>query len=389
MIGSKNGKVVAFIPVRGGSKSIPLKNIKPIAGKPLVQWVLEAASAASCIDEVVVATDSEQISATVKSLTLPKVRVVGRSVESATDAASTESALVEFCHESDCGSVFLIQATSPLLKSSDIEFAWQLYQKSEFRSVLSVVRQKRFIWDSADEVGIPANYDPQQRPRRQDFPGYLVENGALYLSSRADILRSKCRISSPVGLYEMGESSYYEIDEPSDWIIVEELLRCFEKRPLAKAAGQIRMFVMDCDGVLTDGGMYYSRAGEELKKFNTRDGKGIELLRKAGIKTVILTGENSESVLRRAEKLKIDEVVSGSIQKDQDLQALARKYNLSLSEIAYIGDDINDLPAIPHCGLTACPADANSLVQRAVDVVLDRKGGEGAVRAFVDMILGQ
>ena len=383
-----NNKVVAFIPVRGGSKSIPLKNIKKIAGKPLVQWVLEAAVNAECIDEVFVASDADEISSAVESMSLAKVKVIGRSPETATDIASSESALLEFCSAHDFDSVFFIQATSPLLTAEDIDSAWKTFQSGDYRSLLSVVRQKRFVWKKNDGSFVPVNYELNKRPRRQDFDGFWVENGAFYLSSRLDTLASCCRLTPPVGLCEMSEESYFELDELSDWLIVEKLLRHRREKLPRGRKSRIKMLVMDCDGVLTDAGMYYSESGEALKKFNTRDGKGIELLRDVGILTAILTGENSRSVIKRAEKLKIDELVLGSQMKDIDLKRIAAKYKLDLSEIAYIGDDINDLPAIELCGLTACPLDASLRVHEAVDIVLECKGGRGAVRAFADLILG-
>ncbi|MDH3982011.1 MAG: acylneuraminate cytidylyltransferase [Kiritimatiellaceae bacterium] len=386
MTNQTDNRVVAFIPVRGGSKSIPLKNIKKIAGKPLVQWTLEAAAAAKCIDAVYLATDSAEIRTIVEGLHIPKVTVMGRSPETATDQASTESALLEFCENQLFSHVYLIQATSPLLTAKDLDDAWQAYRNSDDDAVLSVVRQKRFLWESTADGVRPVNYDPASRPRRQDFDGHLVENGAFYVSSRERVLSSQCRISGRIGLYEMAEESYFEIDEPSDWVIVEGLL----KRSSAYSPpnlSNIQMLVMDCDGVLTDAGMYYGEHGEAFKKFNTRDGKGVELLRKAGLKTALLTGEDTPPAKRRAEKLQIDYVITGATDKAKDLQKLSELSGVDPAQMAYIGDDINDLPAIALCGFSACPGDAMSAVKAEVDVVLDVKGGDGAVRAFADLIL--
>lgn len=384
---SEQKRVVAFIPVRGGSKSIPLKNIKKIAGKPLVQWVVEAAAFAQCIDAVYVATDSAEIGSVVDSLGLPKVKVVGRSPETATDVASTESVLTEFCEGHKFNHLFLIQATSPLLTSKDLDGAWRSYSEGGYLSMLSVVRQKRFFWEMTEQGASPLNYEPLNRPRRQDFVGHLVENGAFYLSTREAVLTSQCRISGKVGLYEMSESTYYELDEPVDWHVVERLLR-EKKREQASGLGKIRMLAMDCDGVMTDAGMYYSPEGEVLKKFNTRDGKGIELLRASGVKAAIITGESSLFAQRRAEKLAIDYVVLGAKDKAGELLKVAEKSGISPEEIAYICDDVNDLPAIRLCGFSACPENAVGAVKDEVDMVLNVKGGEGAVRALADLLLG-
>jgi len=383
----EQGKVAAFIPVRGGSKSVPLKNVKIIAGKPLVQWVLEAAVNAACIDAVYVATDSGEIAQVVHSLNLSKVSVIGRSPETATDEASTESALIEFCHQYDFEQIFLIQATSPLLTSSDLQSGWREYQKTSFDSILSVVRQKRFVWRESETGAMPVNYDPLQRPRRQEFDGYLIENGAFYLSSRQSILSSECRISGRVGVSEMCAESYYELDEPADWAIVESFLE--NRQSSAADMTDIRMLVMDCDGVMTDTGMYYSETGEAFKKFSTRDGMAIELLRNAGLKSAIVTGENTLFAKRRAEKLKIDHVVLGAKDKKAELLSLSKKAGVKLTEIAYIGDDINDLSAMRLCGVTACPADAAKEVRETVDIVLKSRGGAGVVRELVELILSK
>lgn len=215
--------MVAFIPVRGGSKSIPLKNIRDFCGKPLVYWTAKAASDCDYIDRVYICTDSEKIKEVVHSIALPKVDVIGRNPHTATDIASTESAMLDFAYQYEFKNIVLIQATSPLLEKNDLNGACRKYIEGDYDSILSVVRQKRFIWkDNNDEV-LPMNYQPRKRPRRQDMNGYLVENGALYITSKEALLRTECRISGKIGAYEMPEKSYFEIDEPSDWNIMEML----------------------------------------------------------------------------------------------------------------------------------------------------------------------
>lgn len=147
---------VAFIPVRGGSKSIPLKNIKEFAGKPLVYWTLQAAVECEDIDKIFVATDSDRIKKIVLAFGFDKVEVIGRSSETATDAATTESAMLEFAEKYEFDNIVLIQATSPLLTAKDITSGIEALSHSD--SVLSVVRQKRFLWEQ-DEYAKPLNYD--------------------------------------------------------------------------------------------------------------------------------------------------------------------------------------------------------------------------------------
>lgn len=144
---------VAFIPVRGGSKSIPLKNIKSIGGRPLVYWTVKAACGCKYIDKVYIATDSDRIKDTVESFKtgveaelFSKVCVISRSAESASDTASTEFAMLEFAQNYEFDNIVLIQATSPLLGSNDLERGFAAFNEKGTDSVLSVVLQKRFHW---------------------------------------------------------------------------------------------------------------------------------------------------------------------------------------------------------------------------------------------------
>ena len=222
---------IAFIPVRGGSKSIPLKNIKPLCGKPLVYWTVQAACESHFIDKVFVSTDSKEIKRAVEGFkgeqaSFAKIEIVDRSVESATDTASTEFVMLEFSNAHSFDNIVLVQATSPLIQGADIDCGFRIFEKAGVDSVLSVVPQKRFNW-RVDDKGIahPSNYDVYNRPRRQDFDGYYVENGAFYITSREALLRTKNRLSGNIAICEMSEDTYFEIDEPSDWVISEALLK--------------------------------------------------------------------------------------------------------------------------------------------------------------------
>lgn len=220
-------KNVAFIPVRGGSKSIPLKNIKEIAGKPLVYWTIESAINCRDIDKVYISTDSDKIKTVVNQYEGPnkdKIKVINRSEETSSDTASTESAMLEFAERFDFENIILIQATSPLLTTKMLQEGIDKFKN--YDSIISLVEQKRFYW-AKDESGAvkPINYDYLKRPRRQEFDGYLVENGAFYITSKERLIKSKCRISGNVGACIMPEETYFEIDEISDWIIIENLLK--------------------------------------------------------------------------------------------------------------------------------------------------------------------
>lgn len=385
---------IAFIPVRGGSKSIPLKNIKKICGKPLVYWTIKAACDCAYIDKVYVATDSEIIKETVvdfstkEEIMNEKVELIGRSKESATDTASTEFAMLEFASKYIFDNIVLIQATSPLLTGSDIDRGFGIFQEDDTDSVLSVVKQKRFQWN-IDEQGYAysVNYDVYNRPRRQEFDGYYVENGAFYITSRDRLLTSQNRVSGNIRIVEMNEDSFFEIDELSDWIIVEALMKKKDIKK-KKEVPEIKMFLTDCDGCLTDGGMYYSEHGDELKKFNTRDGMAFTMLKQKGIITGIITGEAVELNRRRAAKLQTDILKMGCKDKVAAILELCEQYHVQPQNVAYVGDDVNDLEAVKLVGFSCCPADAVSQIKEASTYVANAVGGSGVIREIANLIVG-
>lgn len=382
--------VIAFIPVRGGSKSIPLKNIKPFCGKPLVCWNIEALEQCKEVDEIIVATDSDKIEETVASRHYNKTKVYRRSAENACDTASTESVMLEYLRYAQLRSddiFMLVQATSPLTETVHFTEALDMYEKGEYDSILTCVRNYRFFWN---EDGTSMNYDYRNRPRRQNFSGMLMENGAFYINTVGNILESGNRLSGHIGIYEMPEYTATEIDEPDDWIVLENLMRKHILSKHKEVKKTIKLFLCDVDGTLTDGGMYYSENGDELKKFNTRDGMGFQLLREAGIKTGIITSEDTKIVENRAKKLKVDFLYQGKRNggKLAVAKEICEQLCITLNEIAYIGDDVNCVELLEAVGMKACPMNACETVKKIAGIrVMTKNGGDGCVREFIEKIL--
>ena len=217
-------KNIALIPLRGGSKGIPRKNLKKINGIPLCSYAINAALKAERIHEVWVSSDDQEIINFVDH-NFPNVKIRVRPAEFATDTASTESVILDLINSNQFNpndQLILIQATSPLVSSKDLDAALLQLFKSEMNSLVSGVEFKRFLWKNN---GNPLNYDLYKRPRRQDFEGLFLENGAFYISNVETILRTKNRIEMPAQLFIMSDESGYEIDEVSDWLIVENLLK--------------------------------------------------------------------------------------------------------------------------------------------------------------------
>lgn len=151
-----------------------------------------------------------------------------------------------------------------------------------------------------------------------------------------------------------------------------------------KKIKKIKAVIMDCDGVLTDGGMYYSANGDELKKFNTKDGMAIKLLQERNFLTGIITGENNQAVQKRADKLHLDFLYMGIDNKLDTVLKICQTYNLKLEEIAYIGDDINDIEVLKSIGFAISPKDAEKSVKKYVDYVTKSKGGQGVIREITN-----
>ena len=210
----------ALIPLRIGSKGIHKKNIKKIGGKQLCEWVIQAACSAKHIGNVYVSTESSEISEIIDNLNLD-ITVISRPPELATDIASTESVMLHSLNYISSENLVTIQATSPLLSESDLDNACEQFIDQKNDSVLSAVRMKRFLWS---DDGKPLNYMPESRPRRQDFDGTFIENGAFYISNCGLLAETKSRLHGNIGIFEMSEDTFIEIDTPEDWSMVEKIM---------------------------------------------------------------------------------------------------------------------------------------------------------------------
>lgn len=376
----------AFIPLRGGSKSIPRKNIKLIAGYPLFYWSLKAALDSGSFDQIVVSTEDEEIKNVVNHYFPESVSVDQRPSHLAADDTSTEAVVLDYLKRSEADVFVLIQATSPLVSSEDFVKAKDYFIENKFDSMLSACEFKRFLWSND---GKPINYDPQSRPRRQEFDGAMLENGAFYFTKTSVYNEYKNRLGGKIGIFPMAEETAYELDEPVDWIIIEELLRAKKELKIREKLKKIKALVIDVDGTLTDGGMYYSESGEELKKFNTKDAKGLELLKKSGFEVCVITAEDSPRVHSRMKKMQVSKTdyFFGVKDKLPVLKQWCEMKGFNLENIAYAGDDLGDLECMTHSGFSLCPADSVDSIKKTSDFISNYNGGEAFIRRFIDKFL--
>jgi CMP-N-acetylneuraminic acid synthetase len=215
-----NSLSIALIPMRGGSKSIPKKNIIDLNGKPLFFWSISAAIASGCIDEIFVSSDSDEILTKVKEF-FPDVKLIKRPAHLAEDTTSTEAVVDHFNSLIAYDIMTLIQITSPLVKAEDFKQAHKKFEKDSLDSLFTGVHQKRFIW-SLDAK--PVNYNPAKRPRRQDFDGFVVENGAFYIFTKENYTKYSNRLGGKIGYHLMHENNLFELDESNDLQILKLLM---------------------------------------------------------------------------------------------------------------------------------------------------------------------
>lgn len=218
-------KSIGFVPARCGSKEIPMKNVKYFCGKPLIYWTLKALGDCPNIDEVVLATDCDQIENVCQQLDIDNLIVYRRTEASASDKAQTEQVMLEYIHAHSLAEddmLVLLQATSPFTTTHDVSQAINLIKEKGSDSLLSCARTHNFYWS---EDGKPINYDFTIRPMRQDFQGTLQENGAIYISYIRQILQSQNRLGGQISIYEMPEYTSLELDKPYDWTIAEAIMK--------------------------------------------------------------------------------------------------------------------------------------------------------------------
>ena len=374
----------AIIPARGGSKGVPRKNVRPVGGVPLVVRAVRAARAAE-IDLVVVSTDDDEIAEVTAAA---GARIVRRPAEIAGDTATSESAVLHALDELaadglDIGVVAFLQATSPFIPPEGVRDAVAAVRAGRCDSVFSAYETYGFVWRrTADGTAEGVNHAASHRPRRQDREPHYLETGAFYVFDAAGFRTARHRFFGRVGIALVPEGTAIEIDD------AEQLAMASALAPLVDTPTRIpaRAVVTDFDGVHTDDTALIDQDGRELVRVSRSDGMGASLLRRAGIPLLILSTETNPVVRARAAKLHAP-VRHGVADKAAALRDWAGQLGIALADIAYLGNDVNDLPAMALVGWPVAVADAHPQVRARARVVLEHTGGSGAVRELVDRVL--
>jgi YrbI family 3-deoxy-D-manno-octulosonate 8-phosphate phosphatase len=385
-----NKDMLSIIPARGGSKGIPGKNIRPLCGKPLLVHTIEHARQTPQITRIIVSTDDRQIG---QIAVENGAEVVWRPAAISGDRDSSESALkhtLEFLRDRDGYEpdlVVFLQATSPMRRPDDIKRAIETLLSENADSLLSVCPVHGFVWRRKGENIESFSFDYRQRQMRQDAAKDYIENGSIYVFKPWVLQQLNNRLGGKIAMYEMAYLDSFQVDEPDDLILIEQLMAA---RPVANLPdlGSIQLLVLDFDGVLTDNRVMVMETGEEAVLAHRGDGWGIARLQEAGVEVVVLSSEKNPVVAARCRKLGVD-YIQGSDDKLVALQELARRKGLAATQIAFVGNDVNDLECLQWVGKPIVVQDATAGVRSAAKWIANLPGGYGAVREVCDLILEQ
>ena len=378
-------RVVAVIPARGGSKGVPGKNLRRVGGVSLVGRAVRAARDATAITQVCVSTDDAAIAAEAAAA---GAIVIDRPAALAGDTASSESALVHALEVlSQDGPrvdvLVFLQCTSPFVAASDLDAAVDLVLSDRADSVFSAVDNHTFLWRPQGDRVVGVNHEAAHRQRRQDRPPEYRETGAFY-AFRADRFAAVGhRFFDRTAVVPVPELTAMEIDTEADLAVAGALAPLVDPRP---AVLPVTAVATDFDGVHTDDRVLVDQDAVEAVRVSRGDGLGVGMLREARIPFVIVSKERNPVVGARGAKLRVD-VLQGVDDKVCALTAWLDRRGLRAADVAYVGNDVNDLPVMAAVGWPIAVADAHPDVLRAARLVLTRPGGHGAVREVCDLVL--
>ncbi|GAA0397932.1 hypothetical protein GCM10009530_56990 [Microbispora corallina] len=358
---------------------VPLKNLEKVGGIPLVARAVGACLRAELVDDVIVSTDHDRIAEVAVDA---GARVVRRPADLSGPTASSESAVLHALSEGvdeDPEIVVLVQCTSAFIDPADLDAAIAKVLNGEADSVFSGIETFEFVWTGA---GQGVNHDPAVRPRRQDREPNYRETGAFYVMRTSGLREREHRFFGAVAVQPVPGTHAVEVDTPEDLEIVRALAP-FVDEPLPIDVDAV---VTDFDGVHTDDRAFVDSEGREIVAVSRSDGMGVALLKRAGVKVLVLSSERNPVVAARAAKLGVP-VLQGLAAKDGALREWLAAQGLDPQRVAYVGNDVNDLACMSLVGWPVAVPEAHPRVRAAARVVLSTPGGSGAVRELSDRVL--
>jgi YrbI family 3-deoxy-D-manno-octulosonate 8-phosphate phosphatase len=381
--------VLAIIPARGGSKGIPRKNVRPFLGKPLLAHSIEHARQAPSVTRIVVSTDDAEIAAVARR---HGAEVVTRPAEISGDAAGSEAALLHVLDHLKAAEgyepelVVFLQATSPLRRPGAVQAAIDLLRREQADSLLSGAPVHGFLWRQHEGRLMSVSMDYRNRPRRQDIGEDFIDNGSIYISKTWVLREHGNRLGGKIVLFPDDPLHIFQVDAPGDLELMEKLAGLEAIRPAGMDLAAIRLLVLDFDGVMTDNRVLVAQDGTEAVWCHRGDGWGLARLMERGVTIVVISTEANRVVEARCRKLGLD-FVQACDDKLSELKRLVDRLGLGPEQVAYVGNDVNDLECLSWVGTPIVVADAMPEVRVVARLVTSRPGGDGAVREVADWLI--
>jgi|SRR5271157_293794 len=400
-------EVLAVIPARGGSKGIPRKNIRPFSGFPLIAWSIAAARQAETVTRTLVSTDDQEIASLAVELgaEVPFLRPAELAQDTTTDLPVFQQALQWLADHEGYRPELLVQLrpTSPVRPRHCVDDAVRLLldhpEADCVRGLVPAGQNPHKMWRLEAQSGrmvplldVPGIPEPYNAPR-QALPPIYWQTGHID-AIRSKTILEKGSMTGPVIFPLIIDPRYtVDLDTPNDWAKAEWLISFgglevvspgVPRRPMPTG---LKLVILDFDGVLTDNRVWTDQDGHESVSSNRSDSEGLSRLRSSGVEAMVLSKEINPVVAARCRKLKLP-FLQGIEDKGQALKGVLQERGVNPSQVAYLGNDTNDLPCFQLVGWAVGVADAHPEVKRHADFVLTHSGGQGAVRELCDLILG-
>jgi len=375
-------KIAAAIPAKGTSNRVPSKNMQQILGVPLFLWAANNLNRVLPKEDIYIDSDSDETLALAEKFGYQTIK---RPSDLATNA--TDGNQLMLWQASNLDADIIIQHLPPMifLKAETIRKALSAIRDDGYDSAFAINEEAFYLWD---ENG--ARYDLKNIPNSFTLPKLRIEGMGFYACRKEKLVETGVRVCGRSASIEIDAFESVDIDNPIDLEMARAIAGGLS-RDSKYTAGlsqyfsrpNIKLLVLDVDGVMTDGGMYYTESGDQFKKFDTKDGIAIKRMVESGIEVRFLSsGTNVGLIKNRAETLGVQVAHCGLEKKTEILGRWIEELSLKKEDIAYIGDDINDLEAMKMSGFTVCPSDAVVEIKSSVNVVLTSDGGASCVREF-------
>ena len=377
--------VQAIVPARGGSKGVLDKNLRRVGGRSLLARTISLAAKSRYVGEVCVSTDSERLA---KEALLYGATVIERPADLASDSASSESALLHALDRCAPATVLaFLQCTSPFLTTEELDRTIEAVVNGGADSAFTAVASHGFLWSPDGRGGFQGvNHDASRRLRRQDRPPEYLETGASYVM-RVDGFRvAKHRFFGRIVAVKVDPRRAMEIDTHEDLEIARALAPILDADPVPLDLPVPRLVALDFDGVFTDNTVHVDQDGRESVTCHRGDGHGLSMLKQL-IPVVVLSTEENPVVAARCRKLGLSYEQGLGPNKEQALRRYADEMGVPLSEVLFVGNDVNDLGCLRAVGTPVAVADAVPEVKAVAHAVLSRSGGNGALRELADVLI--